>query len=71
LTNESFRPDDSRVIARYQHELSEANDAKLRFAALADSLADQVVRLQGELRVLRETGKDPEGPAPRTTPERD
>lgn len=48
--SETFKPEESRVIARYQHALTEATDRELRYAALADSLADRVVVLQGELR---------------------
>jgi hypothetical protein len=49
MTDKVFKPEESRVIARYQRALTEACDRELRYAALADSLADQVVMLQGEL----------------------
>lgn len=45
-----FTPEPNRVIARYQRALTEAMDRELRYAALADSLADQLQALQSELR---------------------
>jgi len=50
--NGFIKPEESRVIARYQRMLSDSADREARYAALADMLADQVAMLQKELHRL-------------------
>jgi hypothetical protein len=60
MSENIFKPEESRVIARYQRMLSDSADREARYAALADMLANQVAMLQEELRRLRD---DPAAPA--------
>jgi len=60
MSENVLKPEESRVIARYQRMLSESADREARYGALADMLASQVVMLQEELRRLRD---DPAVPA--------
>jgi hypothetical protein len=61
-------PEPQRMIARYQQELAEANDRAVRYASLADALADQVQMLQDELRRCKEESAAPvDGKAPPAT----
>lgn len=53
MSENVFKPDDSKVIARYQRMLSDSADREARYAALADTLAIQVAMLQEELRRCR------------------
>jgi septation ring formation regulator EzrA len=54
MSENMFKPEESRVIARYQRMLSESADREARYGALADTLANQVAMLQEELRRFKD-----------------
>lgn len=54
MSENVFRLEESKVIARYRKMLSDSADREARYAALADTLAGQVTALQEELRSVRE-----------------
>jgi hypothetical protein len=67
MSENMFKPEESRVIARYQRMLSESADREARYGALADMLASQVAMLQEQLRLKDDPAAGADGTAESST----